>query len=85
MLEAADGLGIILIAPLIVTWASRESIFKSIVPWKLAEPALFVGMTVTFAWLLFGPFTDASAPVLRNYMIFPILILLAFRFDPRYW
>ena len=83
MLEAADGLGIILIAPLIVTWFNGARILKSMAPWKLAEPALFVGMTVTFAWLLFGPFTDASAPVLRNYMIFPILILLAFRFDPR--
>lgn len=83
IVEAADGLGIILITPLIVTWASRESIIKSTALWKLAEPAFFGGMTVTFAWLLFGPFTDASAPVLRNYMIFPILILLAFRFDPR--
>jgi diguanylate cyclase (GGDEF)-like protein/PAS domain S-box-containing protein len=81
--ETSDGLGIILITPLIVTWVNGKNIFKSLSPQKLLESISLVAAMVIFGWLLFGPFTNANEPILRNYMIFPLLILLAFRFSPR--
>jgi PAS domain S-box-containing protein len=80
---ASDGLGIILVAPLIVTWATGQSVFQSTSPRRLVESILVVLGLIGFAWLLFGPFTVAEEPVLRNYMLFPILIWLAFRYSPR--
>jgi len=80
---AADGLGIILVTPLIVTWATSQNMFQSVAPRRLVEASLLVLALAIFAWLIFGPFTIAENPILRNYMLFPILIWLAFRYSPR--
>ena len=80
---AADGLGIILVTSLIVTWATNQTMFQSMSLRRLVEASLLVLALVIFAWLLFGPFTVAENPILRNYMLFPILIWLAFNYGPR--
>lgn len=50
---------------------------------QLFEGALPVLLLAIFSWLIFGPFTIAEEPLLRNYMIFPLLIWLAFKFTWR--
>jgi PAS domain S-box-containing protein len=80
---SADGLGMILIAPLIVTLAASPGIFKPQKPLHAIEGILLFLVLAVFTWLIFGPYTVAEEPVLRNYMLFPVLIWLAFRFSPR--
>jgi diguanylate cyclase (GGDEF)-like protein len=78
---AADGLGIILVAPVIVSWATNKKVFPPSL--QIIEMVLLVLIPTVFAWLLFGPVTVAEEPLLRNYMFFPLLIWLAFRFTLR--
>ncbi len=80
---ASDGLGIILITPFIVSWANYQRAAPFVFSRKVAETVLLVLCVTGFAWLLYGPFTVAEKPLLRNYMFFPLLIWLAFRFNPR--
>jgi diguanylate cyclase (GGDEF)-like protein/PAS domain S-box-containing protein len=76
----ADGLGIMLVTPFIVGMYNSRGLIKSISLPRLFE-VIFLGLLVTvFGWLLFGPFTSAENPLLRNYMIFPLLIWMSFRF-----
>jgi PAS domain S-box-containing protein len=79
----SDGLGMILIAPLIVTWVTSRSMFQTASPHRMAEAFLLIIFLIAFSWLLFGSFTDAQKPLLRNYMLFPFLIWMAFRFSQR--
>jgi signal transduction histidine kinase len=79
----ANGLGIILIAPLIVTWVDSQNFFQSTSMRRLVESILLILTLAAFSWLLFGSFTIAETPVFRNYMFFPLLIWLAFRYSPR--
>ena len=79
----ADGLGMLLVTPFIVTWAASQNMFQTAPPRRIVEAVLLVLVLVMFAWLLFGSFTVAEEPVLRNYMLFPLLIWLAFRYSPR--
>ncbi|MBI5945412.1 MAG: diguanylate cyclase [Chloroflexi bacterium] len=75
-----DGLGIILVTPFIVTLFDLRTTARILTVSRLLE-AVFVVVTISvFAWLLFGSFTDAAKPLLRNYMVFPLLIWLGFRF-----
>ena len=79
----SDGLGMLLVAPLIVTWATGQNIRRFNTPRRMVESVLFFTLLTAFSWLLFGKFTVAENPVLRNYMLFPFLIWLAFRYSPR--
>jgi PAS domain S-box-containing protein len=79
----SDGLGIILVAPLIVTWSTMRSMFQTASPRRILEAVVLILVLVVFCWLLFGRFTRAEEPLLRNYMLFPFLIWLAFRFSQR--
>jgi PAS domain S-box-containing protein len=80
---SSDGLGMILVTPLIVTWAVSQSMFQTAFPRRIVEAGLLTLGFAVFAWFLFGKFTVAEAPFLRNYMLFPFLIWLAFRYSPR--
>ncbi|MBK7455597.1 MAG: PAS domain S-box protein [Anaerolineales bacterium] len=77
----ADGLGMVLLTPFIVTMVNRPTDIRSVAPRSILEGVLLLSLILSFAWLLFGPFTDAENPLLRNYMVFPFLIWLAFRFE----
>ncbi|GAB4538075.1 MAG: hypothetical protein Fur002_00970 [Anaerolineales bacterium] len=76
---AADALGMLLIAPTIALWRQDSRVENS--ARHFAEYFLHLALSVLFAALLFGPFTQAESPVLRNYMVFPLIIWAAFRFS----
>ncbi|MFH2039419.1 MAG: MASE1 domain-containing protein, partial [Chloroflexota bacterium] len=80
---SADGLGMILIAPLIVTWATSRNLFHAKTPLKIIEGTLLVVGLAGFSWLIFGSFSITEGPAFGNYIFFPLLIWLAFRFSPR--
>ena len=80
---SADGLGIIVVAPFIVTWVNKRTVVISSDRSRLFEFAFTAFILITFSWLLFGSFTVAERPLLRTFMLFPILIWSAFRFSIR--
>jgi len=77
---AADGLGIILLTPLIVSLFTSPTELRPITARRTLEAVFLLSIMLSFAWLLFGGFTDPAHPLLRNYMVFPFVIWLAFRF-----
>ncbi|MFZ2658519.1 MAG: PocR ligand-binding domain-containing protein [Victivallales bacterium] len=79
---AADGLGLILVAPFIVGWAASKPFLSSATTRQIVEAALLVVILAIFALLLFAPVDIVGKPLLRDYMIFPLLIWLVFRFNP---
>lgn len=79
---AANGLGMILIAPLIVTWTNKDAFRAPTLP-KLIETTLLAVLVAAFSLLLFGQFTVAERPLLQTYIVFPLVIWLAFRYNPR--
>jgi len=79
---AADMLGIILVTPFIVNLIINKNIFSP-ASRRTMGTVLLALVIMIFAWLLFGPFTVAEQPFLRNYMLFPLLIWMAFRSTPR--
>lgn len=80
---AADGLGILMVTPVIVTWYyARKADFYAYLK-RLPEIILLMSILIAFAEVLFGPYTAAERPILRNYMLFPLLIWMAFRFNTR--
>jgi|GEM_PF-1771629 len=75
----ADVLGILLLAPIMMQ--QEQYLNKKHSARHYVEFFALLAAIVLFACLLFGSFTSAENPVLRNYMIFPFLILAAFRFS----
>lgn len=75
---AADGLGIILITPFILSWTSQKRVFSSVTKRQIVETTFLAIIMAVFTWLLYGPFTIAEKPLLRNYMLFPRLNLVGF-------
>ncbi len=79
----SDGLGIILITPFIIGWTTKGKAVTSMTWRQIVETSILVVIITVFTWLLYGPFTIAEKPLLRNYMLFPLLIWLAFLLGPR--
>ncbi len=80
---ASDGLGIILITPFIISWTTQNKVIPSASLRQILETSFLVVIMAVFAWLLYGPFTIAENPLLGNYMLFPLLIWMAFLLGPR--
>jgi diguanylate cyclase (GGDEF)-like protein/PAS domain S-box-containing protein len=80
---ASDGLGIILITPFIIGWSTKYKAVPSMPLRQIVETSILVVIIAVFTWLLYGPFTIAEKPLLRNYMLFPLLIWFAFLLGPR--
>jgi diguanylate cyclase (GGDEF)-like protein/PAS domain S-box-containing protein len=80
---ASDGLGIILITPFIIGWTTKYKAVPSMLLRQIVETSILVVIIAVFTWLLYGPFTIAEKPLLRNYMLFPLLIWFAFLLGPR--
>ena len=79
----SDGLGIILITPLVVTCATSHNMLRLASIWRFIEAILLVLLLATFACLLFGPSVAAEKLHLRSCLLYPILIWLAYRFNQR--
>ena len=78
-----NGESIILITPFIVNWITvKNNGEKKSLLSKVEKIFIFI-LLVVFSGLLFGPFTIAENPLLRNYMLFPLLIFFALRFTPK--
>jgi diguanylate cyclase (GGDEF)-like protein/PAS domain S-box-containing protein len=78
-----SGLGMVLVTPFIVTWVTSKALLQSKSTRQAIETGIITLGLAVFAWLLFGKFTFAEEPILRNYMLFPLLIWLSFRYTPR--
>jgi two-component sensor histidine kinase/integral membrane sensor domain MASE1 len=77
----SDGLGIVLVAPAIVSW--QRTRLEAPTLRRLGETALAFLTLTALLWLTFDTFTVAQDPILRPYMLYPILLFLAFRFPLR--
>ena len=80
---AADGLGIVLVTPLIVSWAKDRCLFSSMRSLMTMEAVFICFTMVAITWLCFGPFTMSEWPLIRPYILFPFLFWLAFRLSLR--
>ncbi len=77
----SDGLGILLITPLIVAWNVRIVSFAHVRWSRVLEASVFFSLWSYAAWMLFsthGPFTLS---VVQPYMLFTLLAWCAFRFE----
>jgi PAS domain S-box-containing protein len=79
----ADGLGILLLTPLIVTWARGELILSPMALRRRTEIVAWLVLLCATGWYVFG--TGSVSPHLaqRPYMLFPVLIWAALRYSPR--
>jgi len=81
----AHALGIVLVAPAMLTWKIRQPRRTSIKPGRLVEGFLLVFSLVTVSLYLFlQPQQQIFSSVLRTYLVFPFLIWAALRFSPRF-
>jgi PAS domain S-box-containing protein len=78
----SDGLGILLVAPLIVCWVRKDILILNRLRWRL-EFTLILIVSLVIAWAYFGPkrFTFAAMP--HSYMLIAPLAWAALRVGPR--
>ncbi len=74
-----DAIGALLIAPLILVWATRPRLNAS--PRRIAEAALLsLGLMVASVLIYLVPVTGNDAPLAHAYVFFPLLMWAAIRF-----
>ncbi len=78
----SDGLGILLVAPVIVTWTTRPD-RSELTPARLLESIILIILLAGGTWLIFGPLTVAEEAAIRPYLLYPLLVWTALRFTPR--
>jgi signal transduction histidine kinase len=77
-----DAIGALLVAPLILVWATRPRLSPS--PRRLAEvAALILGLVVASVLIYLVPITRNGGPLGHVYVFFPLLIWAAIRFGQR--
>lgn len=79
---AGDGLGILVVAPVMLTWANRSELITLSVQ-RIAEFAVLCLVLAYLAWHALGPtvrFTDSLG--VGRYLVFPLLFLVALRYGP---
>jgi integral membrane sensor domain MASE1 len=77
-----DVMGVILIAPVILTWSVRDALRWS--PSKIAEGLSLLGLVVAGSYLAFmAPLGESGGVQPLTYLPFPFLIWAAFRFGAR--
>ncbi len=79
----ADGLGILLITPVIVTWVKLPKMFRGIPVNRLAEGMSLLLAVAVIPWMLLSYSGDMEHPFFHLYIVFPLLIWSAFRFSQR--
>jgi PAS domain S-box-containing protein len=76
-----DALGILVVAPLVLAWGSRDATEPSPVQERAAEFGALIFATLVVAWTVFH---DAPSGVLRQeYLVLPLFVWAALRFGPR--
>ena len=82
---AADMLGVLLVAPVIVTWSAVRAVsFKTIRSYRIAEAILLFAATTAVVALVFGTESDAASILMPlPYLTFPLLWWAAMRFGPQ--
>jgi PAS domain S-box-containing protein len=76
----ADGLGMLLITPLIVAWVRQWKSLSALRWSRHAEAALLFALTGIVAWLAFGQPGAARPLAVPPYLLFPLLAWAALRF-----
>jgi signal transduction histidine kinase/integral membrane sensor domain MASE1 len=79
----SDGLGILLVTPLIISWRSGIASLLRLGWMKWIEAGVFFLVWCSLAWLLFSTRTNETLPDVQPYMVFVLLAWVAFRFEQR--
>lgn len=79
----SDGLGILIIAPLILTWSRLEDIGDFLKPASLAEILAFAALWIVLALLTFMPTQHSLFPHVNPYLLFLLILWPAFHFSAR--
>ena len=83
----ADGLGIIVITPIILVWAQGQPTAARTrpKPARIAEGLLLIiVMTAGSVYLFFTPYQVIVTSIARAYLFYPLLIWMVFRFEARF-
>ncbi len=79
----SDALGMILVTPVIVTWATSPNVLQALTSRRFVEEVILITVLSALTWLITDSFVTIEHPLFHNYMVFPLLIWAAFRFGPR--
>ena len=79
----ADGLGILVVTPVIVSWATREERLRGVRWHCMAEQMSFLILWCALAWFSFSGKTVLNMHAPPPYFLATVLIWPAFRFGPR--
>jgi len=80
----ADGLGILLVTPLIVSWSNFKGVITDFRLSKAVEPAVFTVFWVAATWLSFKPDVVHTIFAPEPYMLFALLAWAALRLGQRW-
>jgi PAS domain S-box-containing protein len=76
-----DAVGIIIVAPLILSWSARAPLVWS--REKVLEAAVFAALLVAATWLTFGSSSPDRIPYPLTFLVLPFIIWVALRFSQR--
>lgn len=79
----ADGLGILLVTPLIVTWSDFRDWFRGLRGERRLESWLFMATWCAAGWLVFRPVATFHPLSAQPYMLLGLLVWPALRLGPR--
>jgi len=79
----ADGLGLLLVTPLIVLWAASWRTLAGRWSWRWVENTFLFGLGCMTAWLVFGVMKPGGSFEVGPYLLFVVVIWAAFRSGPQ--
>jgi PAS domain S-box-containing protein len=79
----ADGLGIFVVTPFIITWMRADNLFKLPRP-MMAETTIVLTSIALITFLIYSAYGTVHLPYIHTYSVFPLLIWLALRLKPRH-
>ncbi len=79
----ASGLGILLVTPLIVAWATAGRALPATARRRQIEAAALTVLVLVICWAVFGTAANLGSSLRRPYWAIPMLLWAAFRFPQR--
>ena len=70
----SDALGIILLTPVIVTWATSANVLQALPPRRFVEGAILIAVLSALTWFIMGFFATIENELFHAYMVFAFLI-----------